>query len=274
MLFDTHCHLDSGHFPEGADAVLERAQDGGVRAFACIGVGSLLLAVEAVALAERRPDVVATVGVHPHDASTFDAALEAELETLAARERVVAFGEVGLDYHYDHSPRDVQKDVFRRSIALARRAKKPLVVHTREAARDTLAVLAEESARDVGGIIHCFSEDRAFAARALELGFFLSFSGIVTFKNAVAIKDVAAWAPEDRVLVETDSPYLAPVPMRGKRCEPALVVHTARHLAELRGTTPDRVAEVTRDNAASVFRLALREESGLVRLDIRDPARP
>jgi TatD DNase family protein len=274
MLFDTHCHLDSGHFPEGADAVLERALAGGVRAFACIGVGSLELAREAVALAERRTDVVATVGVHPHDARDLSPAIEAELEALALRERVVAFGEVGLDYHYDHSPRDVQKDVFRRSIALARRVKKPLVIHTREAAADTLAVLEEEGARDVGGIIHCFSEDRAFAARALELGFFLSFSGILTFKNAAAIKDVAAWAPEDRVLVETDSPYLAPMPMRGKRCEPALVVHTARHLAELRGIPVERVAEVTQRNAERVFRLLPASESGPVRLDIRDPDPP
>jgi TatD DNase family protein len=274
MLFDTHCHLDSGHFPEGADTVLERARESGVHAFACIGVGSLELAKEAVALAERRADVVATVGVHPHDANTFDAALESELEALVRRERVVAFGEVGLDYHYDHSPRDAQQDAFRRSIALARRAQVPLVVHTREAAADTLAILEEEGAREVGGIIHCFSEDRAFAARALDLGFYLSFSGILTFKNAVAIKDVAAWAPEDRVLVETDSPYLAPVPMRGKRCEPSLVVHTARHLAELRGTTPDRVAEVTLENAGRVFRVELSEKPGGVRLDIRDPDRP
>lgn len=274
MLFDTHCHLDSAHFPEGADAVLERARAGGVQAFACIGVGSLEVSREAVALAERRPDVVATVGVHPHDASTFSTELEAELLALVTRDRVVAFGEVGLDYHYDHSPREVQKDAFRRSIALARRARKPLVIHTREAAADTLSVLEEEGARDVGGIIHCFSEDRAFAARALELGFYLSFSGIVTFKNAVAIKDVAAWAPEDRVLVETDSPYLAPVPMRGKRCEPSLMVHTARHLAELRGVTPERVAEVTRRNAESVFRVGLRDGLSGVRLDIRDPDRP
>jgi len=274
MLFDTHCHLDSGHFPEGADAVLERARDGGVRAFACIGVGSLELSREAVALAERRPDVVATVGVHPHDANGFSPELEAELEALVQGERVVAFGEVGLDYHYDHSSRETQRDVFRRSIALARRVGKPLVIHTREAPTDTLGVLEEEGARDVGGIIHCFSEDRAFAARALDLGFFLSFSGILTFKNALAIKDVAAWAPEDRVLVETDSPYLAPVPLRGKRCEPSLVVHTARHLAELRGVSEERVAELTRDNAARAFRLVLTEESGRVRLDIRDPARP
>jgi TatD DNase family protein len=274
MLFDTHCHLDSGHFPEGADAVLERAREGGVRAFTCIGVGSLALAREAVALAERRPDVVATVGVHPHDASTLTAELEAELEALSRRERVVAFGEVGLDYHYDHSPRDTQKDVFRRSIALARRVNTPLVIHTREAAADTLAVLEEEGARDVGGIIHCFSEDRAFAARALDLGFYLSFSGILTFKNAVAIKEVAVWAPEDRVLVETDSPYLAPVPMRGKRCEPSLVVHTAQHLAELRGISPERLAEVTLENAGRVFRLTLSEKPSGVRLDIRDPDRP
>ncbi|HTQ04970.1 MAG TPA: TatD family hydrolase, partial [Polyangiaceae bacterium] len=195
------------------------------------------------------------VGVHPHDASRADSALEAELAELAARPRVVAVGEVGLDYHYDHSPRDTQKDVFRRFIALARRLKKPLVIHTRSAPADTLAILESESARDVGGIIHCFSEDRAFAARALELGFYLSFSGIVTFKNAKAVHEVAAWAPSDRVLVETDSPYLAPVPLRGKKCEPAFVKHTAARLAELRHADFADLAALTTANAARVFGL-------------------
>ena len=157
MLFDTHCHLDAATFPEGADAVLDRARAVGVRGFTCIGVGSLELARAAVTLAERRPDVVATVGIHPHDANTADAALETELAALGAHERVVAIGEVGLDFHYDHSPRQTQKDVFVRAIALARRLGKPLVIHTRSAPEETLTVLEAEAARDVGGVIHCFS---------------------------------------------------------------------------------------------------------------------
>lgn len=255
MLFDTHCHLDAESFPEGADAVISRANAAGVVTFACVGVGSLEHARAAVALAERRADVVATVGVHPHDASQLNEALEAELAALAENPRVVAVGEVGLDFHYDHSPRETQKDVFRRAIALARRLKKPLVIHTRSAPAETLAILAAEEARDVGGIIHCFSEDRAFAARALELGFYLSFSGILTFKNATAVHEVAAWAPADRVLVETDSPYLAPVPLRGKKCEPAFVKHTAARLADLRASTLEHIAALTTANAARVFGL-------------------
>ena len=262
MLFDTHCHIDAERFPEGADAVFERARAADVGAFTCIGVGSLELSRAAVALAERRRDVVATVGVHPHDAAGVDTALEAELAVLAAHERVVAIGEVGLDFHYDHSPRETQAEVFRRAIALARSVNKPLVIHTRSAPEETLALLESEAARDVGGIIHCFSEDRPFARRALELGFYLSFSGILTFKNATAIHDVAAWAPEDRLLVETDSPYLAPVPLRGKKCEPAFVAHTARRLAELRGTDAARVAAFTSENAARAFGLKF-GESGL-----------
>jgi TatD DNase family protein len=260
MLFDTHCHLDEGTFPEGTDAVLERARAAGVRAFTCIGVGSLGHAEAAVALAERRPDVVATVGVHPHDANTADAALEADLAALGARERVVAIGEVGLDFHYDHSPRETQENVFRRFIALARRLHKPLVIHTRSAPGETLALLEAEAARDVGGVIHCFSEDRAFAARALDLGFYLSFSGILTFKNARSVHEVAAWAPEERLLVETDSPYLAPVPLRGKKCEPAFVHHTALRLAELRRSDPERVAALTSENAARLFGVSVHED--------------
>jgi TatD DNase family protein len=260
MLFDTHCHLDDGSFPEGADAVLERARGAGVGAFACIGVGSLAHARAAVALAERHRDVVATAGIHPHDASSADAELESELDRLSAHPRVVAVGEVGLDYHYDHSPRAVQQGVFARAIALARRVKKPLVIHTRSAPADTLDILEAEGARDVGGIIHCFSEDRAFAQRALALGFYLSFSGILTFKNARSVHEVAAWAPEDRLLVETDSPYLAPVPLRGRKCEPAYVVHTAARLAELRSADRDRIAAATRDNAARVFRVTFAAE--------------
>ena len=257
MLIDTHCHLDPSYFAEGAVAVIERARAQGVSGFVTIGVGhDLGPARRAVALAEERPDVWATVGVHPHDAGAADEGAFTEIETLAAQPRVVAVGEIGLDYHYDRSPREVQRAVFRRFVALARKVQKPIVVHTREAPADTLAILAEEGANEVGGIIHCFSEDRAFAERALDLGFDLSFSGIVTFKTAQAIKDVAAWAPGDRILVETDSPYLAPVPFRGKKCEPAHVVHTARHVAELRGERLEDLAARTTANARRRLALA------------------
>jgi TatD DNase family protein len=250
MLVDTHCHLDPGYFREGPDAVIARAIDAGVHAFVTIGVGREIGAVRhAVALAARRPEVWATVGVHPHDASSLDDAAYAEIAALAREPRVVGVGEIGLDYHYMRSSREVQQAVFRRFVALAREVKKPIVIHTREAPADTLAVLEEEGAREIGGIIHCFSEDRAFAERALALGFDLSFSGIVTFKTAQAVQDVARWAPGDRILVETDSPYLAPVPFRGKKCEPAHVAHTARHVAALRGEDFEAFAARTTENA-------------------------
>ena len=262
MLIDTHCHLDGHYFPEGADAVMARAEAAGVAGFVVIGVGeSLQPARDAIALARRHPArVAATVGVHPHDAARLaheggiDPVQGAEFERLAASPEVVAIGETGLDYHYDHSPRTLQRDAFAWQIALARRLGKPLVIHTRAAPADTLDVLESESARDVGGIIHCFSEDWAFASRALDLGFVMSFSGIVTFKNAKAIHEVAAKVPSDRYLVETDSPYLAPIPHRGKPCEPAFVVHTAARVADLRGESFEEVARATTQNAMRVLR--------------------
>lgn len=250
MLIDTHCHLDSEYFPEGADETIARARSEGVTGFVCIGVGGSAQARSALELAARRADVWATVGVHPHDAAAFDVDLEAELLLLAQQPRVVAIGEIGLDFHYDHSPRERQQEIFRRFIQLARQLKKPVVIHTRSAPEETLRILSEEKAADVGGLIHCFSENKPFAQRALDLGFDLSFSGIVTFKRAVDIQEVAAWAPADRILVETDSPYLAPVPLRGKRCEPAHVVHTARFIAGLRGVSLEKLAEQTTQNAA------------------------
>jgi TatD DNase family protein len=253
MLIDTHCHLDGTNCKEGADAALTRARAAGVEAFVAIGVGSLEAAREVLALSERRPDVSCTVGVHPHDATTLDEALFAELSTLARAASVVAIGEVGLDYHYDHSPREVQAAVFRRFIALAREVKKPVVIHTRNAPADTLDILDAEGARDVGGVIHCFSEDRAFARRAFDLGFDVSFSGIVTFKNATSIHEVASFAPDDRILVETDSPYLAPAPKRGKPNEPAYIVHTAKRVADLRGTTFEHIEGITTENALRRF---------------------
>jgi TatD DNase family protein len=256
VLVDTHCHLDPKYFPAGPDEVLERARAAGVGGFVVIGVGNdLAPARAAVALARRIPERAgAAVGVHPHDAITLDDAVYAELAALAREPEVVAVGEIGLDFHYDHSPRDVQRATFARLVGLAREVNKPLVIHTRNAPADTLDVLIAEGARDVGGVIHCFSEDRPFAERALDLGFYVSFSGIVTFKTSVAIQEVARWAPADRILVETDSPYLAPIPKRGKPNEPAYVVHTARRVAELRGVALEALAEVTTANAERAFR--------------------
>ena len=229
--------------------------------FVVVGVGRDLTQARdaAVALAERFPErVAATAGVHPHDATSLDEAAHAELAALVRRPEVVA---VGRDW-----PRLPLRPLAARRAAghlrpphrraLAREVQKPIVVHTREAAEDTLALLASEGARDVGGIIHCFSEDRPFAARAIDLGFDVSFSGIVTFKNARAIHEVASWAPLERVLVETDSPYLAPVPMRGKPCEPAYVAYTAAKVAELRGMDVVALAEATTANAERRFRRA------------------
>ncbi len=264
LLADAHCHLDDAHFREGPDAVMQRARDAGVIGFVVVGLAAeagteagadgLEPARIAVDLARRSPAAVtACVGLHPHDAAAWTDGLHAGLRALATAREVAAVGEVGLDYHYDRSAREVQREVFARLVELARELRKPLVVHTRSAPEDTLSILEAEGASEVGGIIHCFSEDRGFAERALALGFDLSFSGIVTFKGAHSVREVAAWAPLDRILVETDSPYLAPVPLRGKRCEPALVVHTARCVAELRGIPIEVLAAATLANTERRF---------------------
>lgn len=256
MLIDTHCHLDAEHFPEGPVAVLDRARAAGVAHLVVVGVGATTDTARFVTqLSADHHDVSATVGMHPHEASSFDDEMADDLEALSHRPGVVAIGEAGLDYHYLRSPVEQQQQVFRRMIALARQRRLPLVVHTRSAPEETLAILEEEDARDVGGIIHCFSEDRAFAKRALDLDFDISFSGIVTFGSAAAVKDVARWLPADRLMVETDSPYLAPAPLRGKRNEPAYVVHTARFLAELRGEPFDDL--VAQSGRTAVRRLGL-----------------
>jgi len=199
-------------------------------------------------LAQAIPDIRASLGLHPHEAKLWEPETGAQLRELLMAPEVLFVGETGLDWHYDLSPRTVQEQVFRAQIQLARELQKPLMIHTREAGEETLRILEQEGAGDVGGIIHCFSEDKAFASRALNLGFHLSFSGIVTFKKAEAIQEVAAWAPEDRILVETDAPYLAPVPHRGKTNEPAFVVHVAERVAALRGISRARLEDLTTRN--------------------------
>jgi len=255
MLFDTHCHLDDPRLLEELDAVLDRAKEAGVRRITTIGcatdVASMMSAVE---LARQHPGrISATVGVHPHDARHLDDALFDALRDAGTDPTVVAIGETGLDFHYEHSPRAAQEEAFRRQIAIAKELKKPLVIHTRAAPRDTLRILREEQAKDAGGIIHCFSEDAPFAAAALDLGFVSSFSGIVTFKKAVAVQEAAMKQPADALLIETDAPYLAPIPRRGKRNEPAYVAYTASRVAELRGEDPEALAHSTYENALRIF---------------------
>lgn len=256
-LFDSHCHLDDPRLVEERDDVLDRARQQGVARITTIGCAVDEASMSsALDIARRHPEwITATVGVHPHDARHLTEPMLDRMRALAADPLVVAIGEMGLDFHYDSSPRDTQRDAFRRQIALAREVGKPIVVHTRSAPEQTLAILRDEAARDVGGVIHCFSEDAGFARRALDLGFVSSFSGIVTFQRSVDIQEAARRQPLDALLVETDAPYLAPVPRRGKRNEPAYVAHTAAMIAELRGVPEDTVREASTRNACRLFGL-------------------
>ncbi|MGB5696406.1 MAG: TatD family hydrolase [Polyangiales bacterium] len=255
MLFDTHCHLDDPRLVGELDAVLERAKEAGVRRMTTIGCANDVESVRsAIDIARRYPGrVSATVGVHPHDAKHLDDALCDAIRDAGTDPCVVAIGETGLDFHYDHSPHPAQQEAFRRQVAIAKELRKPLVIHTRSAPRQTLQILREEGAKQVGGIIHCFSEDASFAAAALDLGFVSSFSGIVTFSKAVEVQEAALKQPPDALLIETDAPYLAPVPKRGKRNEPAYVAYTAARIAELRGDDPGALAETTYANALRIF---------------------
>jgi TatD DNase family protein len=257
MLIDTHVHLDDPRYDPDREAVFQRAQESGVDRFITIGC-DLSTSYSAVQLATEHPNVYATVGVHPHEAKHIACNWYPELCQLARQPKVVGFGEIGLDYHYDHSPRDVQRQRFREQIGLADSLRLPLVIHTREAQDDTLAILREEHAERVGGIFHCFSEDSSFAKKALDLGFYLSFSGIITFRNASPLHEVIRLVPEDRLLIETDAPYLTPVPFRGKRNESAYVTYVAKQIAEIKyagsPTGYARVAELTTENARRLFK--------------------
>jgi TatD DNase family protein len=262
-LVDSHVHLDDPKFDADREAVIERALAAGVERMMAIGTGTGPPDLEtAIRQAERYPFLFATVGVHPHDASKATPETFVRLRQLAAHPKVLAIGEIGLDYHYDFSPRDVQQSVFRKQLEIAAEAGKPVVIHSREAWADTMALLAlvlrHPQAWDgsVGqalppasrGIIHCFTGDPPQAREAFDLGFHLAFGGVLTFPNAQTVREAARIAPEDRVLLETDCPYLAPAPHRGQRNEPAFVVEVARRLAEVRGCTLDEIAAQTTRN--------------------------
>lgn len=246
LLADSHCHINFDPLGKDVAALLERARLNGVGHFLCVAV-NLEDFPQVLGLAHQYQNVYASVGVHPNEQSGRDPATD-ELVALAQDARVVAIGETGLDYYRSSGDLTWQHDRFRRHIAAAREVRKPLIIHTRESAADTVRLLHEEHASDVGGVMHCFTENWDIARAALDLGFYISFSGIVTFKSAEALRDVARRVPDDRMLIETDSPYLAPVPFRGKTNEPAYVRHVAECLAGLRDVSVEHIAETTTSN--------------------------
>lgn len=253
-IVDTHCHLDFDDYAGELPDVLLRARAAGVRAFICIGSGNDISSARgAVALSESEPDIWAAVGIHPHDAASMKEADWQELEALGARPRVVALGETGLDYHYNLSPAEDQQRAYRRFIRLAHQLRRPIVSHIRDAHQDAQQILREERAQETGGVIHCFTGGVDEARAYLDLGQMLSFSGILTFKNAEAIREAARFAPLDRILIETDSPYLAPIPYRGKRNEPAYMIETLKLLAELKAVDVEKAAQATTVNALRLF---------------------
>jgi len=255
MLIDTHTHLDDARYNEDREAVITRAQEAGVGAFLTIGC-DLATSEAAVALAGRYPFVYASIGVHPHEVKHVQDNWYDSFRHLARNKKVVAYGEIGLDYHYNHSLPEEQRDRFHEQIQVARELRLPMIIHTREAKEDTVAILKEERASEIGGVFHCFSGDSWLAKEALDLGFYLSFSGILTFQNAGPLREIAKNTPLDRVLIETDCPYLAPVPYRGKRNEPAYVSQVAEQLASLYERSSVEIAERSSENARRLFKIA------------------
>jgi TatD DNase family protein len=253
---DSHSHIDMPAFDQDRDAVVARAREAGVADILIAGgVDAEAGHHRALRVAEAL-HLPVSAGIHPHEAKLATEILYDELRGFAREGRIVAVGEIGLDFHYDHSPRDVQREVFRKQVRLARDVGLPLVIHTREADDETATILEEEGARETGGVIHCFTGGVDLARRALALGFYISFSGIVAFPRAETIQAVARTVPEDRLLVETDSPFLAPPPHRGQRNEPAFVVEVARKMAGLRGESAEAVGAAAKRNFERLFRRA------------------
>jgi len=252
-LVDSHCHLDFPDFAEEIDAVVARARAAGVARLVTIST-RVAEGARLVALAERHPEVYFTIGTHPHQAAEEAETDVAAMTAFAAHPKCVGIGEAGLDYHYGYAPPAVAAKVFRAQIGVARALGLPLVIHARDADDDVAAILREEMGKGAfAAVLHCFTASRALAETGLELGLYVSFSGVLTFKSAQALRDIARDIPADRLLVETDAPFLAPVPHRSKRNEPAFVVDTARVLAEVRGVELDAIAAATCDNALRLF---------------------
>jgi TatD DNase family protein len=255
MLVDSHCHLDFPDFAEEREAIIERARAAGIGTM--VTICTRLDEFPAVlAIAESDEDIWCSVGVHPHEAADYTETSVEDLAALAAHLRVIGIGETGLDFHYDHSPREVQERVFRTHIAASQASGLPLIIHAREADAEIARILQQEQA--AAGVLHCFSSGRALAEAALDLGFYISISGIVTFRNAEELRAIVRDVPIDRLLVETDAPYLAPVPYRGRRNEPAYVATTAAAVAALKEVEPAVLATATTDNFFRLFRKASR----------------
>jgi TatD DNase family protein len=252
MFIDSHAHIDGPEFDADRDEVIERARVAGVTTILNVGTGDPHSGAfeRALELGRKHPSLYTAIGTHPHDARFYDDAAEQKTkELLTTGERVVAWGEIGLDFHYDNSPRDVQMDVFKRQLRAARECDVPVIIHTREAENETIEILQSDyDGAERKGVFHCFSGSKDLAMRAVELGFMISLSGIVTFRKAEELREIAKEVPLDRLLIETDCPYLAPVPHRGKRNEPAYVVEVARCIAEIRGLKTEEIALTTTEN--------------------------
>jgi TatD DNase family protein len=259
MFIDSHAHIDGSEYDLDRDDVIQRAIDAGVTKILNVGTGEPHSGAfeRAVELGQKHSEIYTAIGVHPHDARHYDDDAEQRIENLIKQSsRVIAWGEIGLDYHYDNSPREVQREVFRRQLRAARAANLPVIIHTREAELDTIEIMREEySSTARGGIMHCFSGSLDLAREAIQLGFLISFSGNLTFKKAEDIRTVASSLPLDRLLIETDCPYLTPVPFRGKRNEPARVVEVAHALAGLHDRDFEDVGTTTSENFDSLFHL-------------------
>ena len=256
MLIDSHCHLEYKGLVEDQQGVLARARAAGVGGFLNISTRQSEWD-QVIATAAREPDIWASVGIHPHEADDHADLGEGVLLAATEHPRVIAIGETGLDFYYDHSDRTTQRALFRTHIAVARQTGLPLIIHTRDAEDDTAEIIADEMEKGAfPALIHCFTASADFGRKMLELGLTISISGIVTFKNAKDLQEVAASLPEDRILVETDAPFLAPVPHRGRPCEPSFVADTARFVAQLRGVEPEALAEQTTRNFAALFKKA------------------
>jgi TatD DNase family protein len=259
MFIDSHAHIEMDRFDEDREAVIERALEAGVEIIVNVGNGDVARDSHRAALqvAENYPFIYTTVGLHPHEASLLDDELLARLLDLSQHPKVIAWGEIGLDYYYDNSPREAQREAFRKQLQAARERRLPVVIHTRDAEADTLAILNEEW-QDSGlpGIIHCFTGTRYLAEEAIRLGFFISFSGVLTFKKAEDLRATAKALPIEKVLIETDAPFLAPIPYRGKRNEPAYVIETAKAIAELRNLAYEEVGRITSENFKRLFNMS------------------
>ena len=256
MFTDSHAHIDGPEFEADREEVIERARSAGVSVILNVGTGDPHSGAfeRAIELGKKHESVYTAIGTHPHDARLYDDQVEDKIKSLIKSERVIAWGEIGLDFHYDNSPRDVQIAVFKRQLQAARECDLPVVIHTREAESETIEILKSDYAGvERRGVFHCFSGSMQLAQRAIELGFMISFSGIVTFKKADELREVAKQVPLDRLLIETDCPYLSPIPHRGKRNEPAYVVEVARCLAGLHGVEVEEIGRVTTENFNRFF---------------------